>query len=213
CADHFGRYILIITVFGDHCEIHYRIGKYRGKKTGSTVYAIEGHRRSFRTIGILLKYYTNEAQYLPNKLRCGYSLIKPMDRLSFYYPSRMIKQVGIIGEGNFCQVQKVEQVGPENEERVAAMKACHVTNELKGTQAGRNACIEILHEARILAGFINYTYITMFYGICFDEPIPKLIMELCPYGSVESYITNKDVKITMAEKILIAHDIACGMQH
>uniref|UniRef100_A0AC35GXB0 Uncharacterized protein n=1 Tax=Panagrolaimus sp. PS1159 TaxID=55785 RepID=A0AC35GXB0_9BILA len=69
-----------------------------------------------------------------------YSLIKPMDRLSFYYPSR---QVGMIGEENFCQVQKVEQVGPENGERVAAMKPCHVSNELKGTQAGRNACIEI----------------------------------------------------------------------
>uniref|UniRef100_A0A914Z6V0 Protein kinase domain-containing protein n=1 Tax=Panagrolaimus superbus TaxID=310955 RepID=A0A914Z6V0_9BILA len=136
-----------------------------------------------------------------------------MDRLSMYYPTRMIKQIGMIGEGNFCQVQKVEQVGPEGDERVAAMKACHVSNELKGTQAGRMASIEILHEARILAGFSNYTFITMFYGICFDEPIPKLIMELCPYGSVESYVTNKEVTITTAEKILIAHDIACGMQH
>uniref|UniRef100_A0A7E4W756 non-specific protein-tyrosine kinase n=1 Tax=Panagrellus redivivus TaxID=6233 RepID=A0A7E4W756_PANRE len=212
CVEHMGKFLIILTAYGDHCEIHYRVGHYHSKQSKHKLYALECHPRGFKTLGLLFKHYSTDS-LKPANLNCGFPMRYIMDRVSVVVPSRTLRIVGPIGEGNFCQVQKVEQPHPKGGKRYAAMKSCHKVEGEIDSQTGRNVSIEMLHEARILAGFTDYTYITMFYGVCYDEPIPKLVMELCPYGSVETYITDKSCHVSVPEKVLMIYDIACGMSH
>ncbi|VDM39358.1 unnamed protein product [Toxocara canis] len=189
---------------------HYYLALTTGRP--SRWYIVDWKRNTFSSVHELITYHR------VSKLPCGVSLSSAVPRPDWLISSERLKIKRRIGSGNFAEVYAGTMtciLGLNQMLYVdVAIKACRTVENRseRGVIDELTSRVQMFAEAKLMSKFAHRNVIRL-YGFACDEPPIKIVMELCPGGSIRNHLEVQQDEIGDAEKIFYAYEAAKGMRY
>uniref|UniRef100_A0AC34QDW7 Non-specific protein-tyrosine kinase n=1 Tax=Panagrolaimus sp. JU765 TaxID=591449 RepID=A0AC34QDW7_9BILA len=202
------KIVIVFSVYFKNYILNYRVGKR--KINGNSYFCFLFEKRGFKTLSSLIQFYSKKNQMLGKT-----ELLGSLEQTTVVATraQMVLHDLSHVGEGTFGHVELLKQIIGHDEQRSVAVKSCN--DPEPKMENHRKAVLSMLHEIRILASLDDYTYITKFHGICVIDPIPKVMLEYCQFGSLDNVLSRKDTTDlpSPVERLIFCHDICQGMLH
>lgn len=134
-------------------------------------------------------------------------LRKPVLRATWIIPHEDVILYRKIGSGAFGEVFLARMVDPTSE----YVLDCAV-KKLK-QEATMDAKLRFMKEARMMLKNYKHKHIVMIFGIATLNSPLLILMELCPNGSLISYLRKNKGKVTLLEKLRFSAEASSGLAY
>ncbi|VDO91910.1 unnamed protein product [Heligmosomoides polygyrus] len=109
-----------------------------------------------------------------------------------------------LGEGAFGEVYLAEYGSGKNKQEVAV--------KTMRNEATREARLKFMKEARLMRKY-NHKHVVKILGVAVHEHPLMLVMEVCPNGSLASYLRKNRGNISQAEKLRFSTEASDGLAY
>lgn len=147
------------------------------------------------------------ARGLPICIAWNAYIRKPVVRSTWIISHEDVILYKKIGSGAFGEVFLARMVDPTSE----YVLDCAV-KKLKA-EATMDAKLRFMKEARMMRKCYNHKHVVMIFGIATLNSPLLIIMELCPNGSLVSYLRKNKGKVTIGEKLRFTAEASSGLAY
>uniref|UniRef100_A0A8R1DJF9 Tyrosine-protein kinase n=1 Tax=Caenorhabditis japonica TaxID=281687 RepID=A0A8R1DJF9_CAEJA len=144
---------------------------------------------------------------VPISTRSGVLIRKPVFRSTWILRHEDVIINKKIGSGAFGEVFLARMVDPTSE----YLLDCAVKTMKQ--EASTDAKLRFHKEARMMRKNYKHNHVVMIFGVATLNSPLLIVMELCPNGSLISYLRKNKGKVSLLEKLRFIYETASGLSH
>ncbi len=159
-----------------------------------------------KTEYLVFRFYRRNKQPLTKSVPA--IITTPIRKLDWMLDSRDIRIDKKLGSGQFGNVHSGKMRLQDEKTWIhVAVKRCTKTEAMSDEEKQ-----EFLREAKLM---LNYQHenVVKIYGVAANRPPIMIIMELCPGGSLDSYLVRQKGKVSAEEKMKFCIEAVEGMEY
>ncbi|CAL2030406.1 unnamed protein product [Caenorhabditis brenneri] len=160
----------------------------------------EGHKE--KTVEQLIQWHMTNG--IPVTKVSGVKLKSPIGKPDWIIDHESVVFIKKLGEGAFGEVSLAEcEIGGQRVETAVKTMRCQMTRETRAA---------FMKEARLMRKY-SHPHIVRIIGLAVHAHPLMIVMEMCPHGSLLSYLRKNKSKITLTERLRFCIESADGLAY